>query len=148
MPPDPEFPVAGQVSSSPRRPQGKLRVFLGYAAGVGKTYAMLEAARRRKQEGRDPLIACVDTHGRPETANLLAGLKVLPPPSAESGIDVDSILARRPPLVVIDDLARANSPSARRPKRYQEVEDLLEHGIDVYTTLNIAQVESLRVTVE
>jgi|SRR5579884_598186 len=148
MPPDPEFPVAGQVSGSPRRPQGKLRVFLGYAAGVGKTYAMLEAARRRKQEGRDPLIACVDTHGRPETANLLAGLKVLPPPSAESGIDVDSILARRPPLVVIDDLARANSPSARRPKRYQEVEDLLEHGIDVYTTLNIAQVESLRVTVE
>src|SRR5579884_1019650 len=108
MPADSEFPAAGQVSSASRRPQGKLRVFLGYAAGVGKTYAMLEAARRRKQEGREPLIACVDTHGRPEAANLLAGLKVLPPPSAGAGIDVDFILARRPPLVVIDDLARAN----------------------------------------
>ncbi len=129
--------------------RGRLKIFLGAAPGVGKTYAMLEAARRRTAERADVVIGLVETHGRPETAALLEGLEVLP----RLGIayhghvleefDLDAALARRPGLVVVDELAHTNAEGARHPKRYMDVEELLKAGIDVYTTLNIQHLESL-----
>jgi len=130
--------------------QGRLRLFLGYAAGVGKTYAMLEAARQRQREGVDVVAAHVETHGRAETESLLQGLETIPPRRVEyrglqlAEIDVDAVLARRPQLALVDELAHSNAPGSRHTKRYQDVEELLAAGIDVYTTLNIQHLESLR----
>ncbi|WP_376793468.1 DUF4118 domain-containing protein [Thermoflexus sp.] len=132
-----------------QRNRGKLKVFLGYAAGVGKTYAMLEAAHQRKREGVDVVVGYVETHGRPETEALLAGLEVLPRRQVYyrgillTELDVDAVLARRPQLVLVDELAHTNAPGSRHVKRYQDVEEILEAGIDVYTTLNIQHLESL-----
>ena len=129
--------------------RGRLKIFLGYAAGVGKTYAMLEAAYQRKQEGIDVAAGYVETHGRAETEALLAGLEVLPRKSIEyhnvtlSEMDVDAVLARRPALALVDEFAHTNAPGSRHLKRYQDVEELLDAGIDVYTTLNIQHLESL-----
>jgi two-component system, OmpR family, sensor histidine kinase KdpD len=126
-----------------------LLVFLGYAAGVGKTYAMLQAAQQRQAEGVDVVVGCVETHGRVETDALLAGLEIIPRRTALyrsavlSEMDVDAVLARQPALVLVDELAHSNVPGSRHPKRYQDVEDLLAVGIDVYTTLNIQHLESL-----
>jgi two-component system sensor histidine kinase KdpD len=128
---------------------GKLKIFLGYAAGVGKTYAMLEAARQRKKDGRDVVAGYVESHGRSETDALLEGLEILPrKETVYMGVtlpemDLDEILARRPQIVLVDELAHSNAPGLRHEKRWQDVEEILTAGIDVYTTVNIQHFESL-----
>ena len=130
------------------RTRGKLKLFLGYADGVGKTYSMLQAAHQRQNEGSRVVVAWIEPGRLSEAESLLQGLEViLPHPitGASGGeMDVDTILARRPALVVVDDLAETNPPGARHPRRYHEVEDLLTGGVNVYATLNIQNLESLR----
>ena len=129
--------------------RGKLKIFLGYAAGVGKTYAMLEAARQRKGDGRDVVAAYVESHGRSETDVLLEGLEVVPKAQIDymgvllPEMDIDAVLARRPQIALVDELAHSNAPGSRHEKRWQDVEELLAAGIDVYTTVNIQHFESL-----
>jgi two-component system, OmpR family, sensor histidine kinase KdpD len=129
--------------------RGRLKVFLGAAPGVGKTYAMLHAAQVRKREGVDVIVGLVETHGRPETQALLQGLEVLPRRRSEyrgthlDEMDLDAILARKPQLVLVDELAHTNVPGSRHPKRYLDIEELIAAGIDVYTTVNVQHVESL-----
>ena len=129
--------------------RGRLKIFLGAAPGVGKTFEMLTAARARLRDGVDVVAGIVETHGRVETQALLDGLPVLPRRRVEHGsgqleeLDLDALLARRPALALVDELAHTNAPGSRHPKRYQDVEDLIDAGIDVYTTLNIQHVESL-----
>lgn len=128
---------------------GKLKIFLGYAAGVGKTYAMLEAARKRRKDGRDVVAGYVESHGRAETDVLLEGLEVLPRKEirymevALQEMDIDAILARKPQIVLVDELAHSNAPGSRHEKRWQDVEEILEAGIDVYSTVNVQHFESL-----
>ena len=146
--PDPDD-LLSRIQREEQEPRGKLKIFLGYAAGVGKTYAMLEAAHQRKQEDIDVVVGYVETHGRVETEARLAGLEVLPRKQESyrgitlTELDVDAVLKRRPQLVLVDELAHTNPPGLRHPKRYQDVEELLAAGIDVYTTLNIQHLESL-----
>jgi len=129
--------------------QGRLKIFLGYAAGVGKTYTMLEAARQRKSEGRDVVAGYVESHGRPETDALLEGLEIIPRKEASymgvslPEMDLDAILARKPQIALADELAHSNAPGSRHEKRWQDVEELLAAGIDVYTTVNVQHFESL-----
>lgn len=129
--------------------RGKLKLFFGACPGVGKTYAMLEAARQRKKEGVDVVIGLVETHGRAETAALLEGLEVLSRCAVEyrgvtlQEFDLEAALKRRPALILVDELAHTNAPGSRHAKRWQDVEDLLETGIDVYTALNVQHWESL-----
>jgi two-component system sensor histidine kinase KdpD len=129
--------------------RGKFKIFLGAAPGVGKTYEMLGAALVRRREGLDVVIGVVETHGRVETQRLASGLLVIPRRLIEyrgrvlDEMDLDAILARKPKLVLVDELAHTNAPGSRHPKRYQDVEELLAAGIDVYSTLNIQHVESL-----
>ena len=129
--------------------RGVLTVFLGAAAGVGKTYAMLETARERLDEGLDLVTGWVETHGRADTEALLAGLPVIPPHRLEyqgrtfAEMDLDALIARKPRIVLVDELAHSNIPGSCHAKRYQDVEELLAAGIDVYTTLNIQHLESL-----
>lgn len=129
--------------------RGKLKIFLGYAAGVGKTYAMLEAAHQRKEQGWDVAVGFVETHKRVETEGLVAGLEILLRKPVEYHnitlyeLDVDEVLRRRPQLVLVDEFAHTNAPGSRHPKRFQDVEEILDAGIDVYTTLNIQHLESL-----
>lgn len=128
---------------------GRLKIFLGYAAGVGKTYAMLEAARQRKQEGREVVVGYVESHGRSETDALLNGLEVISRREvAYKGVslpelDLDAVLIRKPQIVLVDELAHSNAPGLRHEKRWQDVEELLSAGIDVYTTVNVQHFESL-----
>ena len=130
--------------------RGKLKVFLGMAPGVGKTYAMLSAARAQKAEGVDVLVGVVETHGRSETASLLEGLEVLPrkPVSYRRRtlleFDVEAAIARKPKLLLVDEFAHTNAPGLIHAKRYQDVEEVLRNGIDVWTTLNIQHLESLQ----
>ncbi|MGA2089107.1 MAG: sensor histidine kinase KdpD [Stellaceae bacterium] len=129
--------------------RGRLKIFLGAAPGVGKTYEMLEAAQTKRREGADLVVGFVETHGRKETEALLAGLEVVNRRKIDykgrviEEMDLDAILARRPKLVLVDELAHTNASGSRHPKRYLDVEELLVAGIDVYTTLNIQHVESL-----
>ncbi|HEY2980468.1 MAG TPA: sensor histidine kinase KdpD, partial [Anaerolineales bacterium] len=129
--------------------RGRLKIFLGYAAGVGKTYAMLEAAHQRGKEGIDVVVGYIETHGRTETETLLRGLEILPRKEVEykgvrlTELDVDAVLRRRPTLVLIDEFAHTNAAGSRHPKRYMDVKEVLEAGLDVYTTLNIQHLESL-----
>jgi two-component system sensor histidine kinase KdpD len=145
--PDPDELLKHIQAEEPNR--GKLRIFLGYAAGVGKTYAMLEAARQRRNEGVDVVVGYVETHRRPETEAMVEGFEILPRKTIEyhnvtlTEMDVDAVIARHPALALVDELAHTNAPGARHPKRYQDVEDLLDAGISVYTTLNIQHLESL-----
>lgn len=133
---------------------GRLKIFLGMAAGVGKTYAMLEAAQRLHQEGTKLAIGVVDTHGRQETAALLKGLHVIPPKHIRyreadfEELDVDEIIRLRPQVVVVDELAHSNVPGSLHPKRWQDVVDIIDQGIDVFTTLNVQHIESLKDVVE
>ena len=128
---------------------GKLRIFVGAAPGVGKTYEMLQQARARKKDGYDIVVGVVETHGRKETEALLEGLEVVPRRRIEykgqwlEEMDLDGIIARRPQIVLVDELAHTNAPGSRHPKRYLDVEELLSRGIDVYTTVNIQHIESL-----
>ena len=143
--PDPEALLA--AANKARR--GRLKVFLGMAPGVGKTYEMLRAARRRKAEGADVLIGVVETHGRRETESLLRGMEVLPrKPIEHRGrvqmeFDIDAALARKPKILLVDEYAHSNAIGSRHPKRWQDVEELLAAGVDVWTTLNVQHLESL-----
>ena len=129
---------------------GRLRIFVGAAPGVGKTYEMLQQARARKKDGYDIAVGVVETHGRMETEALLEeGLEVVPRRRIQykgqwlEEMDLDAVIARRPQIVLIDELAHTNAPGSRHPKRYLDVEELMGHGIDVYTTVNIQHIESL-----
>src|SRR3989442_3157298 len=147
--PDPETLLARVKEEEARKRRGKLKVFCGAAAGVGKTYAMLEAAREQRADGIDVLVGYVETHGRAETDALLEGLEILPLRSVEyrgtalREFDLDGALARRPALIVVAELAHTNVPGSRHAKRWQDVVELLDAGIDVYTTVNVQHVESL-----
>ncbi|HWC62783.1 MAG TPA: histidine kinase, partial [Rhizomicrobium sp.] len=137
------------VLSRETEARGRLKIFLGAAPGVGKTYEMLAQARRRKLDGIDVVIGVVETHGRVETDLLTKGLETIPKKRVPYKgrvlfeMDLDAILQRRPRLVLVDELAHDNVPGSRHPKRYLDVEELLAAGIDVYTTLNVQHIESL-----
>src|ERR1700760_4160971 len=141
--PDALLKEAGQVG------RGRLKIFLGAAPGVGKTYEMLVQARRRKLDGVDAVIGVVETHGRVETDLLTKGIESVPKKRVPykgrvlAEMDLDAILQRRPRLVLVDELAHTNVEGSRHPKRYMDVEELLAAGIDVYTTFNIQHLESL-----
>ena len=128
---------------------GKLRIFVGAAPGVGKTYEMLQQAHARKKDGYDVVIGIAETHGRKETEALVAGLEVVPRRHVEyrgqslEEMDLDAIIARHPQIVLVDELAHTNAEGCRHPKRYLDVEELMSYGIDVYTTVNIQHIESL-----
>lgn len=134
--------------------RGKLKIYLGYCAGVGKTYQMLLEGHRLKNEGIDVIAGLIETHGRPETARLIEGLEVLPRlQQVYRGItveemDVDAIIARRPAVALIDEMAHTNVPGSRNEKRYQDIQDLLAVGIHVITTMNVQHLESLYDTIE
>ncbi|MDD1724573.1 MAG: DUF4118 domain-containing protein [Methanospirillum sp.] len=148
--PDPDLLLAQIQKEEERRTRGKLKIFLGYAAGVGKTYGMLKAAHERQKEGIDVRIGYVETHGRIETDELVTGLplisrRIVPYKTTSlSELDLDEVLMQHPRLVLVDELAHSNPPDFRHAKRYQDLEELLEAGIDVYTTVNIQHIESLR----
>ncbi|WP_340620705.1 two-component system sensor histidine kinase KdpD [Xenorhabdus siamensis] len=131
------------------KPRGKLKIFFGACAGVGKTYAMLQEAQRLLTQGLDVIIGVVETHGRQETAALLKGLPQLPPKHIHyakrriAAFDIDAAIARRPAIILMDELAFSNPQGCRHPKRWQDVEELLEAGIDVLTTINVQHLESL-----
>jgi two-component system, OmpR family, sensor histidine kinase KdpD len=147
--PDPDLLLAKVKRQEADAQRGKLRIYFGSSAGVGKTYAMLVAGRKLKAEGRDVVIGVVETHGRSETAALLGDLEILPPKPMPyrgkdlSEFDLDAALLRRPSLILVDELAHSNVQGARHPKRWQDVEELLAAGIDVLTTLNVQHLESL-----
>jgi len=147
--PDPDALLAKVERDEAKARRGRLKIFFGAAAGVGKTYAMLLAARERRAEGINVLAGLVETHGRKETAALLKGLAVLPHQAIEyrgttlREFDLDAALKRKPALILVDELAHSNAPGSRHPKRWQDIEELLDAGIDVYTTLNVQHLESL-----
>jgi two-component system sensor histidine kinase KdpD len=147
--PNPDLLLARVNQQELQARRGKLRIFFGSSAGVGKTYAMLVAARKLVDEGGSVLVGVVETHGRAETAALLDGLQVLPLKAivyrekALAEFDLDGALARHPQLILIDELAHSNAPGARHPKRWQDVDELLAAGIDVFSTLNVQHLESL-----
>lgn len=137
-----------------QRQRGRLKIYLGFAAGVGKTYEMLQEAHRLKRQGVDVVIGVIETHGRAETAALLEGLDQVPRRRIEyhgvvlEELDLDALLARRPTVALVDELAHTNAPGSRNAKRYQDVEELLRAGINVITTLNVQHLESLYDLVE
>ena len=147
--PDPDALLALANAEEERERRGKLKVFLGATAGVGKTYAMLEAARELVRRGVDVIVGVAETHGRRETEALLEGLEILPRHVFEhrgvklTEFDLDGARARRPAVILIDELAHTNAPGARHAKRWQDVEELLAAGIDVWTTVNVQHFESL-----
>ncbi|MGH7310224.1 MAG: DUF4118 domain-containing protein [Candidatus Rokuibacteriota bacterium] len=147
--PDPDALLVRVKEEEARKHRGRLKVFFGAAAGVGKTYAMLEAAREQRAAGVGVVVGYVETHGRAETQALLEGLEVLPDRAAEyrgatlREFDLDGALARRPALILVDELAHTNAPDSRHAKRWQDVLELLDAGISVYTTMNVQHVESL-----
>lgn len=146
--PNPDTLLAAIQRAEARANRGKLKIFFGMAAGVGKTFAMLKSAHERLLEGVDVVVAYVETHKRPETEALVQGLPVLPRRTYEhretalQEMDLDAVLARSPQLVLVDELAHTNAPGARHPKRYQDVFEILAAGIDVYTTVNVQHLES------
>src|SRR5688572_25320353 len=148
--PNPDELLKRVVEDERRAKRGKLTIFFGAAPGVGKTYAMLEVARSEmEREKRDVVVGIVETHGRYETGALLLGLELLPKRAVEyKGVsleefDLDGALARRPALILVDELAHTNAEGSRHPKRWQDVEELLDAGIDVFSTMNVQHVESL-----
>ena len=147
--PDPDALLEQVRQKEERQRQGKLKIFFGAAPGVGKTYAMLEAAQVRQREGVDIVVGIVETHGRRETETLLEGLEILPRRSIYykgktlQEFDLDGALARNPALILVDELAHTNVPGARHKKRWQDVRELLCAGISVYTTVNVQHLESL-----
>src|SRR5574341_2612904 len=148
--PDPDQLLAQVQVEEKSATRGRLKIFLGYAAAVGKTYAMLEAAHQRKAQGVDVVVGYIETHGRVETEAMLSDLEILPRKHVKyhnvtlPELDVDVVLKRRPQLVLVDEFAHTNAPGSRHTKRYQDVEEILDAGIDVYTTLNIQHLESLK----
>ena len=151
--PSPDALLSAIQKEEAARRRGQLKVFLGMCPGVGKTYAMLEAARREQAASRDVVIGYVETHGRKETDALTEGLPIVPRRAVEyrgvtlTEMDLDEVLTRKPQLALVDELAHTNAPGSRHPKRYQDVQELLDAGIDVFTTLNVQHVESRADTV-
>ena len=147
--PDPDLLLARVKDEESRARRGRLKIFFGATAGVGKSYAMLEAARRQRDDGVDVVVGYVELHGRSETEALLEGLEILPPMRLDhrsvvlTEFDLDAALARKPHLLLVDELAHSNHAGARHPKRWQDIEELLAAGIDVYTTVNVQHIESL-----
>jgi two-component system sensor histidine kinase KdpD len=147
--PDPDRLLAEFKAEEARATRGRLRIFFGASAGVGKTYAMLLAAQALHRAGTDVVVGVVETHGRAETTALLEGLERLPQLTLDvqgasiPEFNLDAALARRPALILVDELAHTNAPGARHPKRWQDIEELLAAGIDVFTTLNVQHLESL-----
>jgi two-component system sensor histidine kinase KdpD len=147
--PDPDELLARVKEAETRQGRGKLKIFFGAAAGVGKTYAMLEAAREQRAQGVDVVVGWVETHGRVETEALLGGLEILPRRPVEyrgarlQELDLDAALARRPALILVDELAHTNAPGSRHAKRWQDVLELLDAGINVYSAMNVQHVDSL-----
>jgi two-component system sensor histidine kinase KdpD len=148
MRPNPDALLAAIQKGEAEKKRGKFKVFLGMAAGVGKTYAMLRAAQRAQREGVDVVVGYVESHGRKETDALLAGLPIVPRRKVEhrgitlEEMDLDALLARHPKLALVDELAHTNVPGSRHAKRYQDVIELLDAGIDVYTSMNVQHAES------
>jgi two-component system sensor histidine kinase KdpD len=146
---DPDALLAEVQAQERKAARGRLRIYFGASAGVGKTYAMLSAAQELRAAGHELLVGVVETHGRSETEALLEGLEVLPRKSIEyrgkalTEFDIDAALARHPPLILVDELAHSNVPGSRHPKRWQDVEELLSAGIDVFTTVNVQHLDSL-----
>ena len=146
--PDPDALLASLKREERRARRGQLKVFFGMSPGVGKTYAMLRAAQQELRGGVDLVVGVVETHGRAETEALLAGLPIIPRKEIAyrdiklTEMDLEAVLARRPRLVLVDEFAHTNAPGSRHPKRYQDVVELLDAGIDVYTTLNVQHIES------
>jgi two-component system, OmpR family, sensor histidine kinase KdpD len=147
--PDPEALLARVKEEEARARRGKLKLFFGAAAGVGKTYAMLEAAREQRADGVDVVVGYVETHKRAETQALLEGLEILPRRALEyrgatlEEFDLDAALQRRAALILVDELAHTNAQGSRHAKRWQDIVELLDAGIDVYTTVNVQHLESL-----
>jgi two-component system sensor histidine kinase KdpD len=147
--PDPDLLLARVKAAEAREARGRLKIFFGATAGVGKTYAMLEAARKRQAEGIDVVVGYVEPHGRAETEALLRGLEVMPFLQVDyrgarlTEFDLDAALRRAPALLLVDEFAHSNVPGGRHAKRWQDVQELLEAGIDVYTTVNVQHLESL-----
>ena len=151
--PDPDELLRRLQQQEKQGARGRLRIYFGASAGVGKTYAMLSAARRELKEGRDVLVGVIETHGRTETAELLAGLDQLPLKSMPyrdgqlKEFDLDAALRRKPAVLLVDELAHSNVPGSRHPKRWQDVQELLDAGIDVWSAINVQHLESLNGTV-
>lgn len=147
--PNPDALLRELQREEPEGGRGKLKVFLGASAGVGKTFAMLSESHEQRERGVDVVLGYVETHGRRETQALIEGLEVLPRAEREyrgvrvEEFDVDGALTRKPRLIVVDELAHTNAPESRHPKRWQDVEELLDAGIDVYTAVNVQHLESL-----
>ncbi|MGV3661921.1 MAG: DUF4118 domain-containing protein [Prosthecobacter sp.] len=146
--PDPDSLLTQMQQEEATAKLGRLHIFLGMCPGVGKTYAMLQTARQRMKEGVDVLAGVIETHGRHETAALLEGMRVLPRRKLEhreftlEEFDLDAVLQQRPQLVLVDELAHTNAPGSRHAKRYQDVLELIDAGIDVYTTVNVQHIDS------
>jgi two-component system sensor histidine kinase KdpD len=146
--PDPDALLAQMQLADAVSKSGRLHIFLGMCPGVGKTYAMLQTASQRVKEGVEVLVGIVETHGRSETAAMLEGMRILPRKQLEhrgftlEEFDIDAVLAQRPRLVLVDELAHTNAPDSRHAKRYQDVLELIDAGIDVYTTLNVQHIDS------
>ncbi|MDE3060197.1 MAG: two-component system sensor histidine kinase KdbD, partial [Pseudomonadota bacterium] len=141
--------MAEEKEAQAESTRGKLKIFFGACAGVGKTYAMLSAGKQASGEGVDVVIGLVETHGREDTKKLIEGLPLLPSREIQyrgtllKEFDIDAALARKPQLILLDELAHSNAPGSRHPKRWQDVEELLAAGISVYTTINVQHLESL-----
>lgn len=151
--PDPDQLLASLIQDDRKSQRGKLHIFFGMCAGVGKTYTMLEVAREEKLKGTDIIIGFLETHNRKETAELAEGLELIPRKNIEyrsailQEMDIDAILLRKPAIVLVDELAHTNAPGCRHSKRFQDVMELLDNGINVYTTLNVQHLESRSETV-
>src|SRR4030042_227283 len=151
--PNPDELLASLMNEEEKSKRGKLKIFFGMCAGVGKTYTMLQTARIDKSKGEDVIIGYIETHNRQETVALVEGLEIIPRKKIEyKGIwleemDLDSIISRKPKIVLVDELAHSNAPGSRHLKRYQDVQELLDNGINIYTTLNVQHLESRTDTV-
>ena len=151
--PNPDELLASLNEEEERSKRGKLKIFFGMCAGVGKTYTMLQTAQSEKQKGVEIIIGYIETHNRKETDELVEGFDFIPRKSIEykstflQEMDLDAIICRKPYIVLVDELAHSNSPESRHAKRYQDVLELLENGINVYTTLNVQHLESRSETV-
>lgn len=151
--PDPDELLATLLNDEEKSKRGKLKIFFGMCAGVGKTYTMLQTAQAEKLKGNDIIIGYIETHNRKETADLAEGFELIPRKIIEykstpvTEMDLDAIITRKPQIVLVDELAHTNSPGSRHAKRYQDVQEILENGINVYTTLNVQHLESRSDTV-